>query len=268
MKSWGRNALGRIADSFTNLTREGKKGFIPFITAGDPDLATTEKLLGTLAQSGATLIELGVPFSDPMADGPVIQRASERALKNSFGLQEILDVVARARKQIDIPVILFSYYNPLFQFGLKHLAEAAKDAGLDGVLVTDLSPEESGEFERELRACDLDMIFLVAPTSTDERLKLVAERARGFIYAVSRAGVTGTRETVSAEAEKLVNRMRKFSELPVAVGFGISNAAQVADVHRYADAVVVGSAIVAEMERLGGSPDLVEGIGKFLTGLT
>ena len=260
--------MGRIADSFTRLKAEGKKGFIPFITAGDPNLATTEKLLITLAQSGATLIELGVPFSDPMADGPVIQRASERALKNRFGLQEILDVVSRTRKQIDIPIILFSYYNPLFQFGLKRLAEAAKDAGLDGVLVTDLSPEESTEFERELRARDLDMIFLVAPTSTDERMKLVAERASGFIYAVSRAGVTGTRETVSAEAEKLTNRVRKFSELPVAVGFGISNAEQVADVHRYADAVVVGSAIVAEMERLGDSPDLVERIGAFVTGLT
>jgi len=260
--------LGRIADSFENLKREGKKGFIPFITAGDPDLGTTEKLLVTLAKSGGTLIELGVPFSDPMADGPVIQRASERALKNSFGLQDILDVVSRSRKQIDIPIILFSYYNPLLQFGLKRLAEAAKDAGLDGVLVTDLSPEESGEFERELRARDLDMIFLVAPTSTDERLKLVAERASGFIYAVSRAGVTGTRESVSAEAEKLVNRVRKFSELPVAVGFGISNAEQVADVNRYADAVVVGSAIVAEMERFGDSPDLAERIGEFITGLT
>jgi len=249
--------LGRIVDSFQNLKREGKKGFIPFITAGDPDLATTEKLLVTLAQSGGTLIELGVPFSDPMADGPVIQRASERALKNSFGLQDILDLISKARKkQIDIPIILFSYYNPLLQFGLKRLAEAAQNAGLDGVLVTDLSPEESGEFERELRACDLDMIFLVAPTSTDERLKLVAERASGFIYAVSRAGVTGTRESVSAEAEKLVNRVRKFSELPVAVGFGISNREQVADVHRYADAVVVGSAIVAEMERLGDSPEI------------
>lgn len=260
--------MGRIAASFTTLKREGKKGFIPFITAGDPDLAATEKLLVTLAQSGATLIELGVPFSDPMADGPVIQRASERALKHNFSLQEILDVVQRARKKIDVPVILFSYYNPLFQFGLKRLAEAAKNAGLDGVLVTDLTPEESGEFQDELRARDLDMIFLVAPTSTDERLKLVAERASGFIYAVSRAGVTGTRESVSAEAEKLVNRVRKFSALPVAVGFGISNAGQVADVHRYADAVVVGSAIVAEMERLGDSSDLVEQIGKFLTGLT
>ena len=259
--------MGRIADVFAALKQQDKKGLIPFITAGDPDLATTEQLLIKLSQAGATLIELGVPFSDPMADGPVIQRASERALKHGFGLQEILDTAARARKQVDTPIILFSYYNPLLQFGLRRLAQAVKKAGLDGVLVTDLTPEESGEFEGELRAHDLDMIFLVAPTSTDERLRLVAEHASGFIYAVSRAGVTGTRESVSVEAEKLVNRVRQFSSLPVAVGFGISNAAQVADVHRYADAVVVGSAIVAEMERLESSPELVERTGGFLKGL-
>jgi tryptophan synthase alpha chain len=259
--------LGRIADAFTTLKRDGKKGFIPYITAGDPDLATTDQLLVTLAQH-ATLIELGVPFSDPMADGPVIQRASERALKHNFGLQEILDTVARARKQIDTPIILFSYYNPLLQFGLKRLAQAAKDAGIDGVLVTDMTPEESGEFEAELRAHGLDMIFLIAPTSTDERLKLVAEHASGFIYAVSRAGVTGARDTVSAEAEKLVNRMRQFSSLPIAVGFGISNAMQVADVGRYADAVVVGSAIVAEMERIMGTPDVARQVGEFLDRIT
>ena len=259
--------MGRIADAFTTLKRDGKKGFIPYITAGDPDLATTDQLLVTLAQH-ATLIELGVPFSDPMADGPVIQRASERALKHNFGLQEILDTVARARKQIDTPIILFSYYNPLLQFGLKRLAQAAKDAGIDGVLVTDMTPEESGEFEAELRAHGLDMIFLIAPTSTDERLKLVAEHASGFIYAVSRAGVTGARDTVSAEAEKLVNRMRQFSSLPIAVGFGISNAMQVADVGRYADAVVVGSAIVAEMERIMGTPDVARQVGEFLDKIT
>lgn len=259
--------MGRIADAFTTLKRDGKKGFIPYITAGDPDLATTEQLLITLAQH-ATLIELGVPFSDPMADGPVIQRASERALKNSFGLQDILDTAARARKQIETPIILFSYYNPLLQFGLKQLGDAVKKAGVDGVLVTDLTPEEAGEFEAELRSHDLDMIFLIAPTSTDERLKLVADHASGFIYAVSRAGVTGARETVSAEAEKLVSRMRQFSSLPIAVGFGISNAAQVADVSRYADAVVVGSAIVAEMERRIGEPELVRRVDEFLNKIT
>ncbi|HET8783811.1 MAG TPA: tryptophan synthase subunit alpha [Pyrinomonadaceae bacterium] len=259
--------MGRIEDAFNNLKQHGRKGFIPFITAGDPDLATTEQILIELGNAGATVIELGVPFSDPMADGPVIQRASERALKNSFGLEDLLDMVARARTHIETPIILFSYFNPLLQFGLKHLAQRARSSGIDGVLVTDLTPEESGELEVELRGANLDMIFLVAPTSTDERLKLVAEHASGFVYAVSRAGVTGTRETVSAEAEKLVTRMREFTSLPIAVGFGISTVEQVRDVRRYADAVVVGSAIVAEMERLSNASDLAQRIGEFTRAL-
>lgn len=259
--------MGRIDDAFSQLQREGKKGFIPFITAGDPDLESTYKLLIELSRAGATVIELGVPFSDPMADGPVIQRASERALKHGFGLQEILDIAARARERITTPIILFSYFNPLLQFGLKPLAVAAKLAGVDGVLVTDLTPEEAGDFSNELRANELDMIFLIAPTSTDARLRLVAKHARGFIYAVSRAGVTGARSTVSAEAETLVNRVRHFSKLPVAVGFGISSDNQVADVQRYADAVVVGSAIVGEIERLGTRDDMVLRIGQFIQGL-
>jgi tryptophan synthase alpha chain len=255
--------VGRIQETFTSLKEQDKKGFIPFITAGDPYLTTTEQILIELDQAGATVIELGVPFSDPMADGPVIQRASERALKNTFGLDDLLEMVARARKQIDTPIILFSYFNPLLQFGITRLAQSAKACGIDGVLVTDLTPEEAGEIEAELRAHDLDMIFLVAPTSTDERLKLVAEHASGFVYAVSRAGVTGTRETVSVEAEKLVKRMRGFTSLPIAVGFGISTVEQVRDVQRYADAVVVGSAIVAEMERLVNAPDVARKIGEF-----
>ena len=215
--------MGRISEAFSNLKREGKKGFIPFITAGDPDLLTTGQLIVELAQAGATIIELGVPFTDPMADGPVIQRASERALRHRFGLTEILQVVAKARKQTGVPIILFSYFNPLLQFGVEKLAREARAAGLDGVLVTDLVPEEAGEFAAVLRANDLDMIFLVAPTSTDTRLQMVAARASGFIYAVSRAGVTGAQEKMSAEAEKLVRRVRKFSDLPVAVGFVISS---------------------------------------------
>jgi tryptophan synthase alpha chain len=259
--------VGRIENAFTNLKQQGRKGFIPFITAGDPDLVTTEHLLVELASAGATVIELGVPFSDPMADGPVIQRASERALKNSFGLQDLLDMVARARQQIDTPIILFSYFNPLLQFGMKRVAVGAKEAGLDGILVTDMTPEEAGEFEQELRANGLDMIFLVAPTSTDDRLQLVADHASGFVYAVSRSGVTGTRESVSAEAENLVNRMRRFTSLPIAVGFGISSVEQVRNVQRYADAVVVGSAIVAEMERLGSGADVAQKIGEFARAL-
>ena len=260
--------MGRIEAAFIELKRSGKKGFIPFITAGDPDLETTEELLVELSQAGATVIELGVPFSDPMADGPVIQRASERALRHGLGVGDILGVVASVRRRIEKPIVLFSYFNPLMQFGLKRLAEEAKAAGLDGVLVTDLSPEESGELDGELRANDLDMIFLIAPTSTDERLKLIAEHARGFIYAVSRAGVTGVQTSVSAAAEKLVNRMRQFSSLPIAVGFGISNAEQVKDVHRYADAVVIGSAIVSEIERLEGATDVAERIGDFVKELS
>lgn len=259
--------MGRIEAAFSELKRQGKKGFIPFITAGDPDLKSTAELLVEL--SGATVIELGVPFSDPMADGPVIQRASERALRHGIGVGQIINLVRDARKKIQTPIILFSYFNPLLQFGIKRLAAEAKAAGIDGVLVTDLSPEEAGEFESELRANDLDMIFLIAPTSTDERLKLVAQHARGFIYAVSRAGVTGVRTNVSAEAEKLVNRMRRFSSLPIAVGFGISSREQVKDVHRYADAVVIGSAIVSEIERLeGATTDLAKGIGEFVKQLS
>lgn len=255
--------MGRITEAFNQLRIDGRKGFIPFITAADPDLETTEQLVVVLAECGATVIELGVPFSDPMADGPVIQRASERALKNAPKLADILEIVRRVRKQTSTPIILFSYFNPLLQYGLEQLCRDAKRAGVDGVLVTDLTPEESSVFTEHLHANDLDMIFLVAPTSTDERLKLIAGKASGFIYAVSRAGVTGTQTSVSDEAEKLVSRVRKFSDLPVAVGFGISTSAQVADVQRYADAVVVGSAIVHELERNLGNENLPQLIGDF-----
>ena len=253
--------MSRISQAFTDLKREKRRGFIPFITAGDPDLSTTLELIIELAPL-STVIELGIPFTDPMADGPVIQRASERALRHGFGVAEVLQLVANARQRTDVPIILFSYFNPLMQFGAAKLADEAKRAGVDGVLVTDLVPEEASEFSSVLRAKDLDMIFLVAPTSTDERLKMIAERASGFIYAVSRAGVTGAREEMSAEAETLVKRMRNFSDLPIAVGFGISKAEHVADVWRYADAAVVGSAIVREIEE-ASAMDCVSKVGRF-----
>ncbi len=256
--------MSRITEAFAELKQEGKRGFIPFITAGDPDLDTTRELIVELARVGATVIELGVPFSDPMADGPVIQRASERALHHGFGLTEILQTVAAARSQTDVPLVLFSYFNPLLQFGIEKLAREGKAAGVDGVLVTDLAPEEAGKSSSALSAKDLDMIFLVAPTSTDERLKMVAEHASGFIYAVSRTGVTGAREAMSAEAEKLVSRVRQFSDLPVAVGFGISKPEHVADVWRYADAAVVGSAIVSEIEKVPSCGDVVSRVGQFV----
>ncbi|MFS8084153.1 MAG: tryptophan synthase subunit alpha [Acidobacteriota bacterium] len=270
--------MSRIAKTFADLKRDHGRGFIPFITAGDPDLKTTQDLIIELAAAGATIIELGIPFTDPMADGPVIQRASERALRHGFGIAEVLGVVSEARKQTDVPIILFSYFNPLLQFGAKKeadetsalpaisfekLARAAKVAGVDAILVTDLVPEEAAEFAGTLRAQGLDMIFLVAPTSTDERLQMVAERASGFIYAVSRAGITGAGAEMSAEAEKLVRRVRKFSDLPVAVGFGISTPEHVADVLRYADAAVVGSAIVSDIEQAESPADAVSRVGRF-----
>jgi tryptophan synthase alpha chain len=268
--------MSRIAETFADLKHGDRHGFIPFITAGDPDLETTRDLIVELDHAGATLIELGVPFTDPMADGPVIQRASERALLQNFGIAEILQTVVEARKQTNIPIILFSYFNPLLQFGAKKadetsalpvfekLASEAKAAGVDGILVTDLVPEEAGEFASVLHANDLDMIFLVAPTSTDVRLQMIAERASGFIYAVSRAGITGARDEVSVEAEKLVRRVRRFSDLPVAVGFGISKPDQVTDVWRYADAAVVGSAIVGEIEKATLSGEVVSRVGQFV----
>ena len=261
------SVLNRIAEVFSELSREGKKGFIPFIVAGDPDLDTTCDLLVELGNSGATLIELGVPFSDPMADGPVIQRASERALKHGFGLAAVLDTAAKSRRRTNVPIILFSYYNPLLQYGLINLVRDAKDAGIEGILVTDLTLEESDEFAKALSSNDLHLIFLVAPTSTDERLLAIAKKATGFIYAVSRAGVTGEQAEISAVAESLVKRLRHYSSLPIAVGFGISTSEQVARTWEFADAAVVGSAIVAEIEHCAGAPDTVQRVGEFARAL-
>jgi tryptophan synthase alpha chain len=259
--------VSRIGEAFKNLRAAGRRGFVPFVTAGDPDLATTRALLVELARSGATLVELGVPFSDPVADGPTIQRASERALRHGTGLADVFEVLADARRETDVPVVLFSYYNPLLQFGVERLAGDCVRAGVDGVLVTDLVPEESADFNAVLAGHGLDQIFLAAPTTSDARLQMIAERASGFVYAVSRAGVTGARTDLSAEAARLVGRVRGVSELPVAVGFGISTPQQVAEVWRYADAAVVGSAIVSEIERHAGSPDLVARVGAFARSL-
>ena len=259
--------MSRIAETFARLRQEGRKALIPFIVAGDPDLETTSRLLVELARAGASVIELGVPFSDPLADGPVIQRASMRALRHGVGVADVLAVVRDARQEMDVPVVLFSYFNPLLQFGVERLSEEAKRAGADGVLVTDLVPEEAENFAPALEQQGLDCVFLAAPTSTDERLRLIAARARGFIYAVSRAGITGAQADLSVEAEKLVARIRAVTAMPIAVGFGISTAAQVAAVWRYADAAVVGSAIVAEIEKLINKPDLVTQAGKFARAL-
>ena len=259
--------MSRIRETFASLKRGGRGGFIPFITAGDPDIATTELLLIELAAAGADIIELGVPFSDPVADGEVIQRASERALRNGVTLRDALACAARAKQRIDVPIVLFSYFNPLLKFGEQKLAKEAKQAGVDGVLVTDLIPEEAQSWTETLVQFDLDPIFLVAPTTSDERLARIAQHASGFIYAVSRAGVTGARDEMSRDAEALVKRVRSVSDFPVAVGFGISTAEQVREVWRFADAAVIGSAIVSQIEKLGDSPDLVKRVADFARSL-
>ena len=259
--------MSRIRETFTSLKRLGRGGFIPFIVAGDPDLATTELLLIELAAAGADIIELGVPFSDPVADGETIQRASERASRKGVTLRDALTSIARAKQRIDVPIVLFSYFNPLLKFGEEQLAKEAKQAGVDAILVTDLIPEEAQTWTETLVQYKLDPIFLVAPTTSDNRLKQIAQQARGFIYAVSRAGVTGARAEMPREAEALVKRVRSVSDLPVAVGFGISTPVQVRQVWRFADAAVIGSAIVSQIERLDNSPDLVKRVGDFARSL-
>lgn len=237
---------------------EWGRGFIPFVTAGDPDLATSLAICLKLAELGADVIELGVPFSDPMADGPTIQRSSQRALDRGVTLRDVLKLAADFRKQSDVPLVLFSYFNPIMQFGIEKFAAVATEAGIDGLLMTDVIEDEAASISRILDKHNIDLISLVAPTTTDERLAAICENARGFVYAVSRAGVTGARNETSSSAESLVERVRNFTDLPVAVGFGISTADQVAEVWRYAEAAVVGSAIVNVIEKAEGGSEVAE----------
>jgi tryptophan synthase alpha chain len=259
--------MSRIRETFVHLKRSRRGGFIPFIMAGDPDLVTTELLLVELAAAGADIIELGVPFSDPVADGKVIQRASERALRKGVTVSDALRCISNTKQHVDVPIVLFSYLNPILKFGKDRLVNEAKQAGVDAVLVTDLIPEEAGGWLETFRADGMDLIFLVAPTTSDERLARIAQQAGGFIYAVSRAGVTGARNEMPRDAEALVKRVRTVSDLPVAVGFGISTAEQIRQVWRFADAAVIGSAIVSEIEKLAGSPDLLLRVGEFARSL-
>lgn len=256
--------MTRISAKWEQLKATGKKAFIPYITAGDPDLATTETLILALAEAGADIIELGVPFSDPMADGPVIQRASERALQRSIGVADILPVVERVRERSEVPIMLFSYFNPLLQFARAGLGQKLKAAGVDGVLVTDLIPEEADSWVAEMRAAELDTIFLAAPTSPDERLKKIGEYSSGFVYVVARTGVTGMRDSIAGEVQGLVERVRQQTALPVAVGFGISKPEHVQAVCQYADGAVVGTRLVLEIEQQLGAPDLVERVAQLV----
>ena len=253
--------MTRIEATFKELDRSARKGFIPYITAGDPSIEATEQIVLELERSGADIIELGVPFSDPMADGPVIQRASERALANHVSVRDCLDLVRRIRQHSEVPIVLFSYLNPLLSLRLERLGDELRSAGVDGVLATDLVPEEADEFRAAMREAGIDLIFLVAPTSTDERIKLVSVASSGFVYAVSRTGVTGVRQNLTEAAANLVQRVRQFTDLPVAVGFGISTPEHVAEVWQHADAAVVGSRLVAEIESNASDPALVEKVG-------
>jgi len=246
-------APSRITRRFEELSAAGELGLVAYLTAGDPTLEASEKIILAAAEAGADVIELGVPFSDPVADGPVIQRASERALQSGATLAGVLDLARRLRARSEVPLVLFSYFNPLLQMGLQKFAKAANAAGIDGVLVTDLTPEESSEYREIIRAQALDTIFLGAPTSTDARLAAIAECSSGFLYLISRTGVTGTRESLPEELPALVRRARRVTKLPIAVGFGISLPEHVSVLGGIADAAVVGSALVAEVEQASKS---------------
>jgi tryptophan synthase alpha chain len=258
----------RIGSLFDNARRDGRKPFIAYLTGGDPTPAHTAALILALERGGADLIELGVPFSDPIADGPVIQRASERALAAGTKMSQLLSIVHQVRRQSEIPILLFSYMNPLLHYGFDKLGADASEAGVDGVLMTDLCVEEAAEPVARLRQHGLDTVFLAAPTSSERRLQLIAEHSSGFVYLVSRTGVTGERQSISDTAAPLANRMRRLTQLPLAIGFGISTPEQVAETARVADGVVVGSAIVKCIEANGNAADLPARVEAFTRHLT
>jgi tryptophan synthase alpha chain len=258
---------GRISQRFRELSARGELGLIAYVTAGDPSLDATEQIVLAAAESGADVIELGVPFSDPVADGPTIQRASDRALRAGTTLASVIDLVLRLRARTQVPLILFSYFNPILQMGLEKFAEAAAAAGADGVLVTDLTPEEAADYRAAMRAHNLDTIFLAAPTSTDERLAKIAECSSGFLYLISRTGVTGTRDALPEDLPALARRVRRFTKLPLAVGFGISQPEHVSVLGGIADAAVVGSAIVAAIEKSVNAKDASANVARLIRSL-
>ncbi len=259
--------MGRIEAAFDRLRQQGETALIPFITAGDPDLARTEELIHVLVEAGADIIELGFPFSDPMADGPVIQAASERALAAGATLPAILELVGRVRRHTNVPIVLMGYYNPIFHYGPARFAAAASAAGVDGLLLVDLPPEEAEEIHGDLRAAGVRLITLLAPTTPPERMARLAAAGEGFLYYVSMTGVTGASQVDAGAIEAAVRALRAQSSVPVAVGFGISSAADAAAVGGFADAVVVGSALVKIVAACGPSPELPVQVGAFIRSL-
>jgi len=255
--------MNRIDKKFSQLKKKGKQAFIAFITAGYPDLATTARLFMELEHRGVDIIELGVPFSDPLADGPVIQAASEYSLKKGTTLPKILDLVKKLRKATSLPICLMTYYNPVFCFGDKYFVDKAIASGVDGVIIPDLPPEEAGEFIAYANKKGLANICFLAPTSSNARIKIISKVAKGFIYYVSLTGVTGGRKTMAADLKTNLARIKKVTGKPVCVGFGISNAGQVRQVKRIADGVIIGSAIVEKIRENIGRRNLVQSVGNF-----
>ena len=253
----------RIARAFADLHERGEVGFIPYLTFGDPEPGVTLELLDALERAGADLIELGVPFSDPSADGPVLQRAAERALASGATLRGCLDVVAEFRQRSTVPIVLFGYYNPIFRYGVEALTRDARAAGVDGILGVDLPPEEAADLDGAARAQGLDLIYVLAPTSTLGRTRKVLSRARGFVYFVSVTGVTGVRSVLPENLETLVRSVKRLTPLPVGVGFGISTPEQASQVAGFADAVIVGSAIARVVEECEPDGDLVAEVEGF-----
>jgi tryptophan synthase alpha chain len=248
--------VSRLASTFQRLRDAGQPGLVTYITAGDPDLPRTEGILRALDRGGADVVEVGIPFSDPLADGPVIQRATERALEAHTTLLGVLEMLRRMRAELRMPIVLFSYANPILRVGAERFADLAKEAGVDGVLVLDLPIEESEDFRALLSGRGIDTILLLSPTTSDERLRTAARLGTGFLYAISRLGVTGARTEIAEGAEEMVRRIRGVSALPVALGFGISTPEHVRQVGQWADAAVVGSALVSVIADAGQSPDL------------
>ena len=254
----------RLAATFARIRAQGTPGLVTYITAGDPDLPRTEGIIRALDRAGADVLEVGVPFSDPLADGPVIQRATERALAAGTTLTGVLELVARVRPDLAAPIVIFSYANPILRMGAERFADRARAAGVDGVLVLDLPIEEAAEFRGMLAERGIDTILLLSPTTSDERLRTAASLGSGFLYAISRLGVTGARDQIADGAQDMVARIRRVSDLPVALGFGISKPDHVREVGRWADAAVVGSALVRVIADAGAADDLTDRVEEYV----
>ncbi|MFQ6067876.1 MAG: tryptophan synthase subunit alpha [bacterium] len=255
--------MSRLEARFTKLRKDNRRAFIPFITAGDPNLDLTLSLVLELEKRGADAVELGVPFSDPIADGPVIQRSSERALKKGFSLLKILELVRELRQRSEIPLILMGYYNPIFKFGEAKFVKRSSQAGLDGLIVADLPPEEANDLKKEADKNSLDAIFLLTPVSSEKRIKLVSASSTGFIYCVSYTGITGDERKEEENLKELIGKIRRLTSKPIGIGFGISSPEEAKKAASLADAVIVGSAIVKRIEKYAGNKNLLHEVGSF-----